>query len=148
MRGSEETPSGSQAGPFNTSRKSIPRTAAGGENRKPNGCGALPTPQLVKIDQVAELLSDPKKPRRDVPGRLTCKRTVLPVDGAGRRALLPSCRDLHAFFRKGKRGRRWFLGVVLYSCNLQRRRAAHMPMSVASPMPSPYKRGAYLIEVA
>ena len=56
MKGSEETPSGSQAGPFNTSRKSSFRTAAGRENRKTNGCGALPTPQLVKIDRVAELL--------------------------------------------------------------------------------------------
>jgi hypothetical protein len=42
---------------LNTPGKSSFGTAAGRENRKTNGCSALPTPQLVKIGQVAELLA-------------------------------------------------------------------------------------------
>src|SRR6516162_5628207 len=87
MRGSEETPSGSQAGPLNTSRKSSSRTAAGRENRKTYGCGALPTPQLVKIGQVTELLK--KKGRVIDPGRgdvsitFTSRRSEAETTGRG-----------------------------------------------------------------
>jgi hypothetical protein len=49
---------------LNTPGKSSFGTAAGRENRKTNGCGALPTPQLVKIDQVAELLHLTEKARK------------------------------------------------------------------------------------